>query len=243
MKRSRLKRWLMALGATIIILLIAAIVAATIALKPYRERAQTFDLSMVPHESAVDLNRVPQHVIDAVVASEDSRFYAHGGFDLKGICRAAWVNFRGKGNRQGASTITQQLARQSYNLLDKSIDRKLVEVCLARRIEEAYDKETILSNYLSIIYFGNSFFGIEAASQGYFNKPVEDLTVTEGATLAGLIKAPSLLEPFQHPEKAREARNLVLGRMASENLLSDEEAQRLREQPIRVKHEGDGTPM
>lgn len=235
MDRSRLRKILIRVASAFVLVLAIAVLALSVALKPYQEKAASFDLTVVPHGSAIPLDRLPKHVIDAVVASEDSRFFSHGGVDLKGICRAALVNIRGKQGRQGASTITQQLARQTYGILEKTVERKLVEAFLARRIEKAYEKQIILSNYLSIIYFGNGYHGIEQAAEGYFGKDVEDLTVTEGATLAGLIKAPSALEPFQHPERARKARNLVLGRMATERLLSTEEAERLRKQPVRTR--------
>ncbi len=243
MMSPRLKRLLGRALGLLLVLLLAGLAALFVALRPYKERALAFNLTTLPQAHAVEIARLPQHVVDAVVASEDSRFFDHGGLDLKGICRAALVNFRGEQGRQGASTITQQLARQTFGILEKTMDRKLVEAFLARRIEGAFDKQTILSNYLSIIYFGNGFYGIEAAASGYFGKEVEDLTVTEAATLAGLIKAPSALEPFQHPERARRARNLVLGRMASEDLLSEDEANRLRQQPIRVSHQEEMAPM
>ena len=141
------------------------------------------------------------------------------------------------------SKITQQLAKQTYGEVAKTMERKLVEVFLAKRIEAEFDKETILSNYLTIIYFGNDFYGLEDAARGYFDKPAQDLTVAEAATLAGLIKAPSAIEPFQHPERAKASRNLVLTRMATEALLSQEEADRLREQPLVTVRDGMPAPM
>lgn len=243
MDKSRLKPCLRKWTGIALCLLIVALVGLAITLKPYKDQAESFDLAELPQSNALDLSRLPQHVIDAVVASEDSRFFDHGGLDMKGICRAALVNLRSKESRQGGSTITQQLARQTYGILEKSMERKLIEAFLARRIERTFDKETILSNYLSVIYFGNGYSGIEAAADGYFNKAVEDLTVTEGATLAGLIKAPSALEPFRYPGRAKEARDLVLGRMAAEELLSEDEADRLQKQPIRTRNDAVAAPM
>ena len=242
-KGSRLNRWVRNLAWIVVVLSALSFIAFTVYLKPYKDRAATYDLTMVPRTTAIHLERLPQHVIDAVIATEDARFFSHDGIDLRGIARAALVNFRAKQKRQGASTITQQLAKQTYGEVAKTMDRKLVEAFVAKRIEAEFDKEAILSNYLSIIYLGNGFHGIENAAFGYFEKAVEDLTVNEAATLAGLIKAPSAIEPFDHPERAKASRNLVLTRMATEELLSKEEADRLREQPLVTIRDAVPAPM
>ncbi len=211
---------------------LAAIMILSLALQPFRKQAASYDLERIRQVEVVEADRLPRHLIHAVIAAEDARFFRHGGVDLKGVCRATWVNFRGRLGQQGASTITQQLARQSYGLLEKTMERKLVEAFLARRIEKRFSKEEILSHYLTVIYFGSGFYGIDAACRGYFEKRVEDLTVAEAATLVGLIKAPSALQPFDHPARALKARNLVLSRMVEEELLSDDEAERLSRRPI-----------
>ena len=243
MKRSKLKRWLVRLIGVAAVLITVGYIALTMFLKPYKERAEDYDITLVARGHAIDIDTLPQHVINAVIATEDARFFSHEGLDLRGIARAALVNLRAKEKRQGASTITQQLAKQTYGEVAKTMDRKLVEAFLAKRIEAEFDKETILSNYLTIIYFGNGFYGIEDAARGYFDKALGELTVTEAATLAGLIKAPSAIEPFQHPERARASRNLVLTRMATEALLSKEEANRLREEPLVTIRDSIPSPM
>jgi membrane carboxypeptidase/penicillin-binding protein len=205
-------------------LIVLAGVCLAVFLKPYKQRAAAMDLSEVSDFPGIAYERLPQHLVHAIVAAEDNRFFDHGGLDMKGICRASLVNLRTQSKAQGASTITQQLARQSFGILEKTMDRKLVEAFLALRIEDHFDKQTILSKYLSLIYFGGGFYGIESAASGYFNKPVEKLSVAEAATLAGIIKAPSMLEPRKYPDRALNARNTVITRMVDEGYLTEEQA-------------------
>src|SRR5207237_9843825 len=134
--------------------------------------------------------------INAVVAVEDSKFYQHRGYDLFGIVRAALKNFAAGHVRQGASTITQQLARNSFSLKDKTFRRKLLEIFLARRIEDSFGKQKIMELYLNRIYFGGGLYGAEAAARGYYAKPAREMTLAECATLAGLIKSPNRLSPW-----------------------------------------------
>ena len=127
--------------------------------------------------------------------------------------RAALKNFTAGHVRQGASTITQQLARNSFALKERTFRRKLLEIFLARRIEERFGKQKIMELYLNRIYFGGGLYGAEAASRGYFGKPARDMTLTECATLAGLIKSPNRLSPWSDKTASRDARNVVLARM------------------------------
>src|SRR4029078_11969018 len=138
------------------------------------------------------------------------KFYKHHGYDLFGIVRAALKNTVAGHVRQGASTVTQQLARNSFSLKEKTFRRKLLEIFLAKRIEESIGKQTIMELYLNRIYFGGGLYGAEAASRGYFEKPAKDMTLTECATLAGLIKSPNRLSPWTDKTGSREARNLAL---------------------------------
>lgn len=161
----------------------------------------------------VRLDEIPRHVILAFVAGEDDSFFQHSGVDIRSIARAAWVNFTAGEIEQGASTITQQLVKSMLLTPERSYDRKLKEMFLARRLEQRFDKDEILSLYLNQIYFGSGAYGIGEAARTYFGKPVGALTIGEGALLAGLPKAPSRFSPNVNPERAEERRRYVLGRM------------------------------
>jgi penicillin-binding protein 1A len=167
----------------------------------------------VENRETVPYDQLPRDLINAVVAVEDAKFYQHHGYDLSGIIRAALKNFAAGHVRQGASTITQQLARNSFALKDKTFRRKLLEIYLARRIEDSMGKQKIMELYLNRIYFGAGLYGAEAAARGYFAKPARELSLAECATLAGLIKSPNRLSPWSDKAGSREARNYALTRM------------------------------
>jgi 1A family penicillin-binding protein len=167
----------------------------------------------VENRETVPYDQLPRDLVNAVVSVEDNKFYQHGGYDLSGIVRAALKNFTAGHVRQGASTITQQLARNSFALREKTFRRKLLEIFLSRRIEERFGKQKIMELYLNRIYFGGGLYGAEAAARGYFGKPARDMTLQESATLAGLIKSPNKLSPWSDKAASRDARNIVLGRM------------------------------
>jgi len=139
----------------------------------------------------VPLESMGPHLVKALIAIEDRRFYDHHGFDVVRIVSAALKNLRHLRVVQGASTITQQLARTSFLTPDRTYSRKLQEVILAARIERMFSKDRILELYLNKVYFGDGLYGVEAASRGYFAKHASDLTLAEAATLAGLMKSPS----------------------------------------------------
>jgi penicillin-binding protein 1A len=176
----------------------------------------------VENRETVPYEQLPRDLVNAVVAVEDNKFYQHGGYDLVGILRAALKNFTAGHVRQGASTITQQLARNSFALKEKTFRRKLLEIFLSRRIEERFGKQKIMELYLNRIYFGGGLYGAEAASRGYFGKPARDMTLTECATLAGLIKSPNKLSPWGDKAASREARNGALVRMRDLGFISRE---------------------
>ena len=159
------------------------------------------------------LSSVSPHLIHAIIAIEDQRFYDHGGFDVLRTASAALSNLREHRAVQGGSTITQQLARQSFLKPDKTIRRKLQELILASRIEAKYSKGEILELYLNKVYFGDGLYGVEAASQGYFGKRAAELSVSEAALLAGLVKSPSRYAPTVDMERAVARRNVVLQAM------------------------------
>ena len=167
----------------------------------------------VENRQTVPYDQLPQNLVNAIIAAEDNKFYEHHGYDLLGIIRAALKNLVAGHVRQGASTVTQQLARNSFDLKGKTYRRKLLEMFVARRIEDRFSKQKIMELYLNRIYFGGGLYGAEAASRGYFDKSAKEMSLAECATLAGLVKSPNKLSPWTDREASREARNFVLGRM------------------------------
>src|SRR5881227_3578156 len=167
----------------------------------------------VENRETIPYDQLPHDLINAVVSVEDAKFYRHNGYALSGILRATFKNLVAGHVRQGASTITQQLARNSFALKGKTYRRKLLEIFVARRIEENFSKQKILELYLNRIYFGGGLYGAEAASRGYFGKPARELSLSECATLAGLIKSPNRLSPWTDKAASRDARNYALTRM------------------------------
>ena len=182
----------------------------------------------------VDIENVSPKFIDALLAREDSRFYDHPGVDPIGIARALMRNISGGKLTQGASTITQQLARNSFELGGRTLDRKLLEAFVAFRIESTFTKREILGHYINRIYYGSGYYGLETATQAYFNKPCKDLTTGEAAMMAGLIRSPNRFSPLRHVEAAKRERNTVLDRMVKLKMLTAGEAERARRTPIKV---------
>ena len=166
------------------------------------------------------LESVPPHVVNAFIAGEDSSFFEHQGIDLTSILRAAWVNLRTGGEiKQGGSTITQQMVKGLLLSPERTYTRKIREMILARNIERRFSKQEILYLYLNQIYFGHGAYGIGEAARTYFGKDVKDLTLSEGAQLAGLPKAPSRFSPYADPEAAEKRRRYVLDRMLEEGMI------------------------
>ena len=188
----------------------------------------------VENRETVPYDQLPHDLVNAVVAVEDAKFYQHHGYDLFGIVRAALKNLTAGHVRQGASTITQQLARNSFSLKEKTFRRKLLEIFLAQRIEDNFNKQKILELYLNRIYFGGGLYGAEAASRGYFGKPAREMSLTECATLAGLIKSPNRLSPWADRATSREARDYALDRMRDMGFISREQFANARAQEIVV---------
>ncbi|MEM7776988.1 MAG: penicillin-binding protein 1A [Pseudomonadota bacterium] len=186
----------------------------------------------------VPINAIPKQVLAAFLSAEDKRFFEHGGLDFLGIARAAVKyaerKLTGRGAIQGASTITQQVAKNFLLSNERTFDRKLKEAILAVRIENAFSKEKILELYLNEIYLGVGSYGVAAAALNYFNKELKDLTLEEAAYLAVLPKAPSNYHPFKNREKATARRNWVLGQMAENGYISREDAEAARAKPLTV---------
>ncbi|HEX9944169.1 MAG TPA: PBP1A family penicillin-binding protein [Thermoanaerobaculia bacterium] len=174
----------------------------------------------------VTLDEVSQDLIAAVIAAEDDSFYRHAGFSPSGILRALWVNLRGREVRQGGSTLTQQLVKNLYLTHERTLARKSQEILLAVLLEIRYEKRQILEAYLNEIYLGGSggvsLLGVGAASRAYFGKDASQLDLGEAATLAGVIRSPANYSPVVHPDRAKERRDWVLGRMAQLRLVPQE---------------------
>lgn len=230
--------------------------------EPYKQWAEEFDLErindlekpsviydrhgeeigriFVENRSYVTLDKVAPCMINALIAQEDARFRTHPGYDLQGMLRAVKEYIQAGGNvNQGASTLAQQLARNAYNLEQKALargesklGRKIVEIYLAIRITERYDRDQILEFYLNRVYLGSGFHGIRAASLGYFGKEPKDLTTREAASIAALIKNPTNISPFKSEVANKRWRNHVLDRMVAEGFLEKDEAKKLQKMPI-----------
>lgn len=173
----------------------------------------------------VSLDKIPEKMQQAFLAIEDTRFYEHSGVDPIGILRAVVVAATSGGASQGASTITQQVARNFFLTRDKTIERKVKEVFIAWRIEQVLTKEEILELYLNKIALGHRSYGVVAAAQTYYGKTLDELTLAEIATIAGLPKAPSTLNPITNPQRAKDRRHLVLQRMLTLGYITPEEYQ------------------
>jgi penicillin-binding protein 1A len=168
----------------------------------------------------VSRSDIPDVLKQAVVATEDQRFYSHTGIDIRGSARAFWADVRGRALVQGGSTITQQYVKSVYTGGERTFSRKLKEAVIASRIDRKMDKDEILFLYLSNIYLGGGAYGVGAAAESYFKKPVNDLTLSESALLASIIRAPSQLEPRGHPFEAEAGRVRVLGEMLHQGRIS-----------------------
>ena len=179
----------------------------------YADDGALFAEIFVEKRIPIPITEMPRHLKLAFVAIEDVRFYKHFGVDIRGIGRAFVKNVIRKGKTEGASTITQQLARNLYLTPQKTYKRKIEEAILAIQIERTYSKDEILNMYLNLIYLGEGAYGVEAAANTYFHKKAKDLTIEESAMLAALTKSPSILSPYKNEARALERRNLVLSKM------------------------------
>ncbi len=238
-------------------------VAAERFTRPYRDRAAEYDLNLidkvekpsiivgrdggeigrvfVQNRSIIPIDQIPENFIEALRAGEDKRFFDHDGVDYFGIARAAKDWFSEGEAVSGASTITQQLARGAYDLEgerkkygESDIERKLVEAFLAMRIEGRYRKADILEFYLNRIYFGSGYYGLRSASLGYFGKEPIELSKLECATIVGLIKNPTGLSPLNNIDACRNARNMVITRMANLKMITQSEAATMRTSPVEL---------
>lgn len=261
---NRKKRWYDWFGLVpsrvVRILLILSIFPISIAciLGSYAWRASLFDIKTVvapldncvaydqegnvigpiSDEARVSISRsdLPDNLVKAFIAREDEDFYDHGGIVYLSMLRSMLKNLSSWSFAQGGSTLTMQLARNSFELRSKTIDRKILEIAIARRIESTYNKDTILTAYLNRIYFGQHCYGIAQAARTYFDKKVNDLNLEECATLAGLVRGPSLFNPITNREAAIRERNDTLDRMKECRFITRETCEQAKNAPMEVKH-------
>ncbi|WP_373232927.1 transglycosylase domain-containing protein [Cohnella sp.] len=183
----------------------------------------------------VKLSDISPWLVKATLAVEDRRFYEHAGVDVRGLARAAWVDIRHLSKQQGASTLTQQLARNLYLSHERTWTRKLKEAWYAARLEQAYTKDEILELYLNQIYYGHGAYGVEAASRLYFDKPAKELSLAESALLAGIPKGPRYYSPHLHPVDAKARRHKVLQALQETGQLSNKLAVQVARKPLNVR--------
>ena len=187
----------------------------------------------------VELNNIPKHMQDAVIASEDRRFYEHWGLSLRSVARAISINILSLSYRQGFSTLTQQLARNLYKTIgfEDSILRKIKEVITAVQIERTYTKDEILEMYLNTVHFGHGTYGVEAATKRFYGKESKLLSVDESALLVGLLPSPASYSPIRHPDRARKRRNTVLRLMRDQGYISHNEHAQYRATTLEAVNE------
>jgi 1A family penicillin-binding protein len=213
----------------------AAILYATSAGQPLAARG-------VYRGEKLAADHLPPDLAHAVVAIEDRRFLSHYGIDPRGILRAAWHNLLGGGTMEGASTITQQLARLTYLSPERNLRRKVQEAMIALWLESRLSKDEILARYLNAVYFGAGAYGVDAAAKRYFNKKASELDLAQSAMLAGLVRAPSQLAPSRNPDAARRRAELVLQAMVREGAIDEARAAAARAEPVRLAIPPDTEP-
>jgi len=189
------------------------------------------------HRSLITMAEVPETLKLAIISAEDERFYQHTGIDYLGVLRAAYSNLLAGGRRQGASTITMQVARNFFLSSEKTLTRKLYEALLAFKIEHSLTKDQILQLYINQIYLGQRAYGFGAAAQGYFGKSLEKLTLPEAAMLAGLPKAPSTYNPIANPQRAKQRQQYVLRRMRELGHITPEQYDEALKAPLHARRE------
>ena len=213
-----------------------------IATRIYSEDGELIDKFYIENRTIVSIDDIPKDLIHALIATEDRKFYSHWGVDLDRILKATVKNLLSFSVKEGASTITQQLARNLYASIgrDISLTRKLKEAITAVQIEKTYTKEEILLLYFNQVYFGRGAYGVQAAAKTFFDKDVSELTLDESATLVAMLKNPSgAYDPDQNPEACMERRNLVLNNMLEENYITKEVYELAKNDPIKTRSKKD----
>ena len=250
-------RWPLLLAGWGVLLAVAGLLLADLAYSALARKYDLAELGKMPERSevydvrggvlgrihgenrtVVPLAEVSPNFIKPLLAREDNRFYEHSGVDYMGVLRALLRTLKDPAVRQGASTITMQLARNSFNLSkEKSFHRKLLEIAITRRIEEQRSKDQILELYVNRIFFGSGIFGVQRAAESYFGKPAKELTLDEGAMLAAIIRGPNKFSPFRNYKDAVSGRDMVIESMVREGALSKEEAESTKNVVTKVRKE------
>lgn len=203
-------------------------------IRVYDKNDELMDTSLMFKNSYIAIDSLPSYVKNAFVAVEDRRFYEHNGVDIKRMAGAALKNIKNRKFKEGASTISQQLIKNTHLSREKTIERKFKEIKLARNLEKKYNKDQILEMYLNTIYFGNGCYGIEKAAKFYFDKSASELSINEAALLASVINAPSVYDPITKSQRANERKDLVLLLMKSQGYISEEEYSKNAKQQINI---------
>lgn len=198
----------------------------------YDRSGKTIDLSGTGGIEIIKRAEVPDDLVHALISREDARFFEHGGVDFRGLARAMVRNLKDRDFTQGASTLTMQLARNTFEMRAKSLHRKALEIALTIRIEGRYSKDEILTSYLNRIYFGSGAYGIEQAAETYFGKSTRDLHPGECAMIAGIIRGPHVFSPLRNFDGAIEQRNQTLARMVDAGYISDERVEEIKAMEI-----------
>lgn len=193
------------------------------------------------YDNVVKFNEVPPYLIQSIIATEDRRFFSHIGVDVFGMVRATLVNVRAKRIRQGGSTLTQQLAKNLFLTPERSMRRKIQEIFLAFWLEARFSKRQIITLYLNRVYFGAGTFGVAAAARRYFGKSIKNINLKEAALLSGLLKAPSRYSPFRNKKLSLKRANQVLTNMFVAGFLSKSDAQRAKEEVIKLANQKSGS--
>lgn len=207
----------------------------SITTRVYADNNELIDEFFLEDRKVIKYEEIPKMVIQAFVASEDARFFQHGGFDMQSMSRAFFKNIEAGKIVQGGSTITQQVAKSLYLSPEKSYMRKIKEALLAYKIDRYLTKEEIITLYLNHIYLGHGTYGVEAAAQGYFGKSARNLTIPEAALLAGLPKAPTNYSPYLHPDRAYQRQAYVLNRMFEDGYISEPEKDRALSTQVKLR--------
>lgn len=193
------------------------------------------DATLLSKRNNVFVDKLNPDTINAFIASEDKTFFSHNGINLKRILKATYKNLTSRSFKEGASTITQQLVKNTHLNNDKTLTRKIKEIKLARQLEKRYSKQEILQMYLNIIYFGHNCYGLENASQFYFGIPAQELNLEQSATIVGLLSSPNNYSPFKNPDKCLQRRNLVLKSMLNCNYIDSSTYENTIKLPLSAK--------
>jgi len=206
----------------------------------YDRKGRILGRIYIQNRDTIELDQMSGYLVPALIAAEDNRFFSHPGVDIIGVFRALLTDLKSGRLRQGASTITQQLARNTFPEVlpasDRTVRRKLLEMFVARRIEKVLSKQEILELYLNRVYFGSGFYGVEAAAHGYFGKSARDLTLSECATLTGMLRSPNNLSPWRNRQASIDIRNYVLARMLELGFISNEDYEKALAEDLAVKN-------